>query len=287
MVLILLSACATIGRYETADLEMALVAALPAESPVYLYVNPQPGIGLFEKVAELSDGWFEGVARLVENGDGIYAAVTVLASGPADWTLIALGNFPVGAYSAAMNLDRGWKRVSGAGRRWISTGLGFEIAFPSSQLVVAGSRNLEETVELLRKRPLPAGPPPGRFYDLISQDTRRGVVAYVVDAGDFLPLGLPPGFAAGCTATLTGDFIGDSLEAEMVLRFPTAATARVSGLAIRALTIAETKKGVSGMFADARVRVEDDSVTLGPILIEPGDVAGYLERALLKEGGTR
>ena len=287
LALLLQAGCATIDRYEPENLKRAVIAALPADSSVYLYVNLRRGEEFARSAAALSTGDFLTMSRLFDDGESVYLAAASPALETVDWTLIAVGKFPAGVYSAALDLDGGWKRGYGSGRIWVSADRSVEIAVPSSQVVVAARRDVQSVINLLRAQIAGSAAPPGRFHDILVQNSGRDLVAYTVEPESFLPFELPGEVAFECTATVFGDFVDDSLEAELLLRFSSAAQARVSGLLIKTLIIAQTRKTVSGVFNNAVVQVEGELVTVSSLLIEPRDIEAYLTRSTSREVTAR
>lgn len=287
LALLLQAGCATIGRYETEDLKRTVIGALPADGSLYLYVNLRRGEEFARGVAAFSNVDLLTMSRLFEDGESVYFAAALPASETGDWTMIAVGKFPAGAYSAALDLDGGWKRVRGSGRTWVSADGSIEIAVPSSQVVVAARRDVQSAVNLLKAQTTGSAASSGRFHDLLVENSGRDLVAYTVEPESFLPFELPGDVALECTATVSGDFVGDGLEAQLSLRFSSAAQARISGLLIKTLIIAQTRKTVSGVFNNAVVQVEGELVTVSSLLIEPRDIEAYLTRSTSREVTAR
>jgi len=62
---------------------------------------------------------------------------------------------------------------------------------------------------------------------------------------------------------------------------------KATGLLVRSLAIAETRKGETGTFAQAVITVGGESVTVGPLLVDGPKILAYLESATAMRGILR
>ncbi len=277
-VLLLVAGCATTARYESGYLDQAAAAALPADRTVYLYLDVRSAAGLIDSLAgqlEIDPGNFAGV---LENGRSLFLAADTQDRAMEGWTSIVTGDFPMIGFSAALNCDRNWKRVYGSGRYWISSSGDMELALPVPQVVVAGTQNVQTVANRLSGGGVIDTVAALQFYKVLLLYRGRGLVAYTEQPGRFMPLELPGSILEGCTAAILGDFGDSGIGTDFVLWFPSQVKARVAGLLMKTLVIAETRKGTARL-KEAQVTVDGETVTVGPILIEPQEILSYIKTA--------
>jgi len=278
-----MAACTTIPRYDSEELKRIAVSALPGDHAVYLYMNALSCSEIVTKTAGALSGSSDQIAEVLEVTEDILISASALEAETAEWVLIGTGRFPIGAYSTALNFNRGWKRIAGGGRRWISEE-GFELALPEPHLIVAASPEARIAVERLGD--LPADSAGNGFYGLLAEYVDRDVVAYAIDPGGMMPFELPPGFMDGCTAAILGNCEGDAFILELLLRFPSQAKARIAGMVLRTVLISEEKRG-DGMLTGANVTVDEVVVTIGPIEIDSTQIVEYAIPMIPKGGWNR
>ncbi len=277
--------CATLTRIEDGDLKRTAVSALPADRAAYLFLDVSSFPSTLEQVVFLLDGGSAGLAEIVDNLDYLYAATEVNPE-TAAWTVIGTGRFPVSTYTLALDFDRGWKRVPGSGRLWISSD-GMEIALPGPQMVVIGSEGTDMVAARLSGKDVPEGASGNSFFEALLEEPHPGVVAYLLELGGLLPLEMPAGMIGGSTVSVFGDFSDEGLTAEVIFNFHSPAKARVAGLVIRTISLADSRNEEGGMFAGARVTVDGETVTVSPVVIESSRILEYLDVLITKGGENR
>ena len=290
LVLLVLAGCATLAPYDEGDLDDAVVAALPVEKAAYVYLSVPGAVEFLDVFAPYFGVDSGNMESALAGFRSIYAVLEKPVADTAGWMGIGIGNIPVGAFAGSLNVNRDWKRICGEGRRWISADGELEIALPGRQIAVVGTRNIEPVLQRLASRdqtPIKPNPdtPAGTFLKLLSENPGTGFAVYIREASDFLPLDLPPAVLNGLAASLTGDFNGDSIVARLRMSLPSAAKAKVAGVLVKALVIAEKKKDETRAFDRAGVTVSENIVSVGPFEVSAKDIIGFLERMPANTGG--
>jgi hypothetical protein len=294
IVLLAIAGCATVSRYEGQDPKKLAAEALPAEYGLYIYLDVPAGGPFLKQVLSVLGTDSGKLDRLLLELRSAYIGLDLSQSGRADWTCIGTGEFSAGLYASGLNFDRGWKRVYGSGRRWISTEGNLEIAFPTGQIVVAGSSSLDPVIERMTgeaaRNPVAApagaaGSTADAFKWLLAQFPDSGFVVYLREPSIFMDFDLPPGISEGFTMSVSGVFNGDVAEADLYLWFLSQSKARIAGLLMKTVVLSQQKSGTGGPLVDAEVKTGDDYVSVGPISATAGEVQTYLKRMTAGNGG--
>lgn len=297
---LLWTGCATVGTIEEERIDAIALAALPQERSAYLYMDVASGAGFLEEAALLVGTDSRRLESLLNDLRFVYVAAE---SGNNDWTCIAAGRIRTGSYASALNLNKNWKRVRGLGRYWISTDSDLEVALPGRQVAVLGNSQVQPVVERLAgvtavsatdaaaaRTPAPGAAAPGvtesgaagasnpalELYRLVSRRPNIGFAAYLDKPLALLPLQLPARLSEGVTAVVTGGFTDDSVETELTFSFPSPATARVAGVLVKTLIIAELRKAGNGETAIVEVSVQGNTVRVSPVIIAMHDAVAFL-----------
>lgn len=292
---LLCAGCATVGAFEEERIDAIALAALPQERSAYLYMNVASGTGFLEEAALLFGADPRRIESLLNDLRFVYVAAE---SGNSDWTCIAAGRIRVGSYASALNLNNNWKRVRGLGRYWISTDSDLEVALPGRQVAVLGNSQVQPVVERLgdvaavsgtdaaaAEASAPDAPNPAlELYRLVSRRPNIGFAAYLDEPLALLPLQLPPRLSEGVTAVVTGGFTDDSVETELSFSFPSPATARVAGVLVKTLIVAELRKAGNGETAIVEVSVQGNTVHVSPVVIGMEDAVAFLLPVLTGSG---
>lgn len=261
--LTLCTGCATLIRIDDVDLRRVALSALPADREAYLFVDVASSRAVLEENPFLA-------REILDNLEYLYAAANIdpLTS---EWTVIGTGNIPVGAYSLALDFDPDWKRAKG--NRWISSTGGMEVALPGPQFIIAGARDTELVAGRLNAETRLEEHPASIFLSALLEEPHPGVVAYFSKLDGLLPPELPVGMLGSSTLLVSGDITKELLLADFIFTFDSPVRARVAGLVIRTLSIAESRKEAGGIFSGARVTVKGDSVVVTPVEIEISQVS--------------
>lgn len=203
--LLLYTGCASFVRIEDNDLKRAAATALPADRPAYLFLDLSASRAALEQILYSMDDGFGKFTELLDKFDSLYAATGVEPES-AEWTIIGTGGYPVGTYTFALDIDRGWKRVQGIERRWISAGGDMEVALPGPQVAVAGTKDTDLVAARLGAtgdRGYAAG---NGFFTALLEEPHPGVVAYLLELGGLLPFEVPAGMFGESTLLVLGNF---------------------------------------------------------------------------------
>ena len=232
--------------------------ALPDGETLYMYLDvAEAGVALAPVVQELI-GEPRLTAKVMERTDQLLLAVSGSDDSPR-FTAVAIGAAPVFAIAAGLNFDAGWKRQRGRARWWANTESGVNIAIPTTNHVIVSSADLTDSLsDWEGQRPDHTKGARASFAAAVPIHSRlRDLIAVTEDLSSMAGLGFPPGITAVESIQLLGDFEGDRLTAEIEIELDTTAAARLAGMLVRVLIIAERKQGGAGYFTSSDVEVDD------------------------------
>ena len=269
--------CATFEQDRSAVTPLESINALPENETLYAYLDIAKAGGALVPVVQQLFGDSDITKKFLDRTDYLLLAVS---AGDADprFTVIAIGEVPVVAVTAGLNVDRNWKRQPGRMRWWVNGESGLNIAIPDQFRVIASSLYLGEVPSTSEAdRVLLTSGAISNFAAAVPMHAgTRDLIVVTEDLSTLAGLGIPSGIAAVKSAQLLANIAGDMLAADIELRLDTAAAARLAGMVVRLLVVAERMKGGAGYFGASEVEVDDVYVRVAPVNIALSAIAQLL-----------
>lgn len=206
-------------------------------------------------------------------------AVADSAGHALSYSVVASGEYPLGAISLQLSPSAGWKRTNGSPTTWTNQKNGWRLAFPSRKLALLSNVDL---APMLGRYTRPS--PPINYPAVIHSMESADLVAYAPRVGAWIESagGDPNRFPAE-SIFVSVNSVGKSYSASAVLVMKDAQAARLFSVIFRLLISAGASGGPGGLpvsFAGASVEVQGSRIDLANLTIDRPKLAAVLGEVL-------
>lgn len=205
----------------------------------------------------------------------VFAVGDSTGRGPS-YSVVASGNYPLGAIALRLSSSAGWKRTSGSPTSWTNQRSGLQLAFPSRDLALLSDGELSP---MLARYTQPS--PPIHYPGVLSSMESADLVVYAPRVRAWLERsgGDPNRFPAESVLVAVSR-VGESYRASAELVMRDAQAARLFSVIFRLLVSSGASEGLPISFAGATVAVQGSRIELGNLTVDRPGLAAILGEVL-------
>ncbi|MBT3274339.1 MAG: hypothetical protein HN368_14370 [Spirochaetales bacterium] len=275
-----LTGCATVSKY--AEYGTVSGPAALFDGDIFIFADIQACYNLAALALSKDGASSKQIEKIAAGTQYLYAAVSGNSTEEVTLSGAVAGAFPSGLLRLGLSFDRDWRarrpRVNPQTARWWKyNASGFQIAAIGSEMLFFSTSDLSPLLERAA-----AGDAAENYATQIvgKWAEERDFIVFLRDPLSVLPTEIPSVMMKGSTALVLGSVEEEAVRLDLLLEFDSDSQARIGGLLLRTLILAESRNGADSPLFSARVRVEGTTTVLESVIVKNEIVLDFLGTTL-------